>query len=70
MNPLSPEDQAALDDHLRQAARILKRNTETDKLQDFESIEVELRDQLLQTVAPTLADVFLPQIQSQPPSAD
>jgi hypothetical protein len=58
MQPLSPEDQAALDEHLKQAARILKKYTESEKLNDFERLEVELREQLLHQVNPTIAEFF------------
>jgi hypothetical protein len=59
MHPLSLEDQAALDEHLKQAATILKKYTEPEKLNNFEVLEVELRDQLLSQVNPTIAGVFL-----------
>jgi hypothetical protein len=58
MLPISPEDKAALEQHLHQAASILKRYTEPEKLKDFESIEVELRTQLLTVVSPTVAEFF------------
>jgi hypothetical protein len=61
MLPISPEDQAALEQHLHQAASILKQYTEPENLKDFESIEVELRTQLLTVVSPTVAEFFLTQ---------
>lgn len=65
MQPLSPEEQAVLEEHLRQAATILKNHTEPEKLKDFESLEVELREQLLNQVNPTIAEVFLTPSRSQ-----
>lgn len=47
--------------HLHQAAKILKDHTEPDKLKDFESIEVELRTQMLTLVCHTVAEIFLTQ---------
>jgi hypothetical protein len=58
MLPISAEDQAALEKHLHQAANILKQYTEPEKLKDFESIEVELRTQLLAVVSPPLLKFF------------
>ncbi len=67
MLELSPEDQEVLEQSLRQAAIILKKYTDPNKLKDFESIEVELRHQVVTIVSPTLAEFFLPQ---HPPVAD
>jgi hypothetical protein len=61
MLDLSPEDQVSLEQSLQQAARILKKYTESDKLKDFESIEAELRHQVVTIVSPTIAEFFLPQ---------
>lgn len=68
MLELTPEDQAALEQSLQQTASILKKYTEPEKLKDFESMEVELRNQMLTIVSPTLAEFFLPQIQIPPES--
>ena len=65
MKKLNPEEQVKLEQLLQEAARLMKQGTESDKLQDFESIEIELRDQLRQRVAPILAEVFLSQTQSE-----
>jgi hypothetical protein len=64
MLPIPPEDKAALEQYLHQAARILKQYTEPDKLKDFESIEVELRNQMLTVVSSTVAEIFFPQAQA------
>jgi hypothetical protein len=61
MLPIAPEDKAALEQHLLQAASILKQYTEPDKLKDFESLEVELRTQILTVVSPKIAEFFLTQ---------
>jgi hypothetical protein len=58
MHPLSAAAQAQLDAHLSVVAEILYTHTEAEKLQDFESIEWELRDQLLHQVAPHLGEFF------------
>ncbi len=57
--PTLPADiQAQLDAHVQAIAKILYAHTETEKLQDFESIEVELRDQILTQVAPPIGEFF------------
>jgi hypothetical protein len=64
MLTIPPEDQASLEHHLQQAASILNQYTEPDKLKDIESIEVELRNQMLTVISPTVAEIFFPQAQS------
>ncbi|MGB3495142.1 MAG: hypothetical protein WBA57_20605 [Elainellaceae cyanobacterium] len=58
MENLSPEAQAQLQGHLEAVARILYAHTEPEKLEDFESIEWEVRSQLLQEVAPRIGEFF------------
>ena len=58
MLPIPPEDKALLDHHLTESARILREYTEPEKQQDFESIEVEVRSQMLEMVGPTIAEFF------------
>ena len=58
MQPLSPDAQAKLQSHLDAVAEILYTHTEADKLEDFESIEWELREQILTQVAPHLGEFF------------
>jgi hypothetical protein len=47
-------------------AKILKGHTEPEKLKDFESIEVELREQIQTYVSPRIGEIFLP---PTPPNA-
>ena len=58
MHPLSPQAQAQLQSHLTAVAKILYAHTEAEKLDDFESIEWELRDQILEQVAPHVGEFF------------
>lgn len=58
MQTLSPEAQAELQEYLDGVARILYTHTEPEKLKDFESIEWEVRSQLLQEVAPRIGEFF------------
>ncbi len=58
MLPISPEDHALLNYHIIELAYLMHKYTEPDKLKDFESIEVELRNQLQSVVAPTIGEFF------------
>lgn len=58
MPDLSPETQRQLDFHLKQVASILYDHTEPEKLESFESIEWEVREQLLNQVAPEIGNFF------------
>ena len=62
MEHLSPEAQAQLQEHLEAAASILYAHTEAEKLKDFESIEWEVRSQILQQVAPRIGEFFSQQV--------
>jgi hypothetical protein len=58
MQPISVETQAQLDGHLREVARIMYAHTELEKLKSFESIEWEVRGQMLDRVAPAIGEFF------------
>lgn len=58
MLPLSEEMQAKLDEHLEAAARIMYEHTEAEKLKSFESIEWEVRGQILEKVSPKIGEFF------------
>ena len=58
MKKLSPEVEQKLQAHLIQVAQILYQHTESEKLKDFETIEWELRNQLLEKVAPQIGEFF------------
>jgi len=55
MLPISPEEQAVLSYHLTQSARILYKNTEQE---NFEKMEIVLREQLLETLGSTIGEFF------------
>lgn len=58
MQPLSKEKQAKLDKHIEAVARILYEHTEPEKLRSFESIESEVRSQILAKVSPRIGEFF------------
>ena len=62
MRKLSREKQAELQAHLKAAAAILYEHTEDEKLKDFESIEWEVRQQILEHVSPQIGEFFSQQV--------
>ena len=56
---MTPEETKELQAHLEAAAAILFKHTPREQLQDFESIERSVRDQLLEQVSPQRAKFFL-----------
>lgn len=56
---MPPEKATVLKEHLTELARLMREHTEPEKLKDFESIEVEVRDQILELVAPAIGEFFL-----------
>lgn len=48
MLPMPPEQQALLEHYLTESARLMREYTESEKLNNFESREVEVRNQLME----------------------
>ncbi len=55
---MTPEEIKELQAHLEAAAAILFKHTPSEQLQDFESIERSVRDQLLEQVSPPIGNFF------------
>jgi len=55
---IPPEEKAQLEICLTETARILRKYTEAEKLNSFESIEVELREQMMEVVSPIIGEFF------------
>jgi len=55
---VTPKETRELNKHLEAAAAILFKNTPPEKLQDFESLELALREQLTKHVYPTFGHFF------------
>jgi hypothetical protein len=51
---LTPKETRELNKHLEAASAILFKNTPREKIQDLESLELALRDQMMKHVQPTL----------------
>lgn len=55
---MTPEERKVLKDHLKAAAAILLNNTPKEELQNFNSIELAVREHLLKEVAPEIGNFF------------
>ena len=55
---MTPEEQSIVDQKLREVAEILYKNTSSEELATFETIELSLREQLLGKVAPRIGEFF------------
>jgi hypothetical protein len=55
---IPPEEKAQVEIYLTETARILRKYTEPEKLNSFESIELELRNQMMEVVGPIIGEFF------------
>ncbi len=62
---MTPEEQAIVDIKLKEVAEILYNNTPDGELKTFETIELSVREHLLETVAPKVGEFFSIQQQEQ-----
>jgi hypothetical protein len=60
---MTPSDQQRLKAHLKQAAEIIYRNTDSTEFSTFESIEKSLRQKMLSEVGPELGSFFFQKYQ-------
>ncbi len=63
---MTPEDKKRLEEHINEIARILYKNTPSEKIQTFESIETTVRDQVLEHVSPKIAFFLSEKRQERP----
>ena len=56
---MTPEEQQKIKINLQEIAEILYKNTSVDNLQSFESVELSVREHLIETVAPEISGFFL-----------
>ena len=54
---MTPEEQATIEENLREVAEILYKNTSSKELTSFETIELSVREQLQETVAPEISNL-------------
>lgn len=55
---IPPEEKAQVEIYLTETARILRKYTESEKLNSFVSIELELRNQMMEVVSPIIGEFF------------
>ena len=55
---MTPEEQSTIDQKLKEVAEILYKNTHSEKLATFETIELSVREHLLERVAPKIGEFF------------
>lgn len=55
---MTPEEQQKIKINLQEIAEILDKNTPVDNLQSFESVELSVREHLIETVAPEISVFF------------
>ncbi len=55
---MTSEEQAIVEQKLKEVAEILYNNTPDGELNTFETIELSVRDHLLKTVAPKIGEFF------------
>lgn len=58
---MNTKDKQELEQHLVAISQILYKNTESDKLDSFKSIELTVRETILEQVAPSIGEFFLTQ---------
>ena len=58
---MTPEERQKIKINLQEIADILYQNTPLDNLQSFESVELTVREHLVETVAPEISSFFLTQ---------
>jgi len=56
---MTPEEQQKIKINIQEIAAIFYKNTPVEKLQDFESVELSVREHLIETVAPEISGFFL-----------
>ncbi len=55
---MTPEEQSIVDQKLREVAEILYNNTPREELATFETIELSVRNHLLEKVSPKIGEFF------------
>lgn len=62
---MTPEEQIIIQEKLREVAEILYKNTSSESLETFETVELSVREHLLEIVAPEIGEFFLTQQEEQ-----
>jgi len=65
MSQIPAQEQAKLEHYMRETAKILYKHTDPDKLKDFESMEIEVREQMMERVGPEIGKFFLAKVDTE-----
>jgi hypothetical protein len=55
---MTPEEQQKIKINIQEIAEILYKNTPLDNLESFESVELSVREHLMETIAPKISNFF------------
>jgi len=58
---MTPEDSQKLEEYIEGIAQILYQNTPQEQLENFKTIEITVRNEILTKVAPRIGEFFLTQ---------
>jgi hypothetical protein len=62
---MTPEEKLKLNEYIKGISEILVNNTPKENLKNFESIELTVREHILNNVSPAIGSFFLKQRQEQ-----
>jgi hypothetical protein len=62
---MTPEQAKIIDKKIEEIAQILYQNTDIEQLKDFETIELSVRKQILDHVAPKIGNFFLTMLEGK-----
>ena len=63
---MTPEEKKLMETHIQEIAKILYKNTPSEKIETFEGIETTVREQVLEHVSPKIAFFLSEKRREQP----
>ena len=58
--------QSQIDWYIKEAGKLMYQSIDKENLKDFEEIELELRDQILEQVSPVIGEIFFLKVENIP----
>lgn len=58
--------QSQIDWYIKEAGKLMYQSIDKENLKDFEEIELELRDQILERVSPVIGEIFFLKVENIP----
>lgn len=58
MDSTTQSTQSKINWHLKEAGKLMYQSIDQANLKDFEEIELELRDQIIEQVSPVIGEIF------------